>query len=285
MRSWRHSVSLQRTISRILVYVLIIAGMIMFLFPLFWMISTSLKSNDQVFTYPIQWLPKPPLWHNYVEAWTEYYPFSRFLRNSLTIALGAILGNVISVPIVSYSFARLRWPGRDFFFFLVLFTMMVPYPVVMVPQFVLFHKLGWINTYLPFIVPAFLGGSGFYIFLMRQLIMTIPRELDEAARIDGCSTFGIYWRIILPLIKPGLVAIAIFEFIARWNDFLGPLIYLTKTDLFTLPLGLNVFRTQEGIYMNSFMAVSCVSIIPSMVLFFVAQKYFIQGIVITGLKG
>lgn len=280
---WRRRVSTRKIFTKIIVYLLVIGGAVVFLLPLFWMISTSLKSNDQVFTTPIQWIPKPVHWHNYVEAWTKYYPFTRFLINSCIIAGGAIIGQLLSSPLVAYSFARLHWPYRDIFFYILLLTMLIPYPVVMVPQFLLFYKLGWINTYLPFIVPAFCGAP-FYIFLMRQLIMTIPYELDDAAKIDGCSSFDIYRRIILPLLKPGLVAIVIFEFIGRWNDFLGPLIYLTKMELFTLPLGLNVFRTQAGTYMNSFMAVSCLSLIPCFVLFFSAQKYFIQGVVITGLK-
>jgi len=280
---WYKRVSIRRVFTRIVIYLLVVGGALIYLFPLFWMISSSLKSNDQIFTTPIQWIPKPPQWHNYIEAWSGYYPFTRFLINSCIIAGGCILGNILSAPLVAYSFARLRWPLRDVFFFILLLTMLIPYAVVMVPQFVLFYKLGWVNTYLPFIVPAFCGGS-FYIFFMRQLIMTIPHELDDAARIDGCGSFNIFSKIILPLIKPGLTAIAIFEFIGQWNNFMGPLIYLTKMELFTLPLGLNVFRTQAGIYMNSFMAVSCLSLIPCFILFFVAQRYFIQGVVITGLK-
>lgn len=271
--------ALQKTI----LYFLIIGGATLYLVPLFWMISTSLKPNSQVFTYPIQWLPNPPLFKNYVEAWSNYYPFGLFFRNSLVVALLTVVGNVLVCPLVAYSFVRLKWPLRDTIFFITLLTMMIPYPAVLIPQFILFNKLNWINTYLPFVVPAF-GGDAFYIFLMRQLILTIPSELDDAARIDGCGSFNIYRRIILPLVKPGLAAIAIFEFIKRWNDFLGPLIYLTRTKLFTFPLGLNLFRTQEGVFMNYYMAISCISMLPCLLIFLRFQKYFIQGIVVTGLK-
>ncbi len=275
----------QMVILRILLYVIVITGALVFLSPFFWMVSTSLKVSEQVFDYPPKWIPNPIVWENYVEGWTEYYNFNLFFWNTVKMTGGAVLGVIVSAPLVAFSFARLRWPGRDVFFMMLLGTMMLPYQVTMIPQFILFKYFGWINTYLPFIIPAFFGGGAFFVFLLRQLIMTVPIELDDAARIDGCSNFMIYLRVILPLIKPGVAAVAIFSFLWNWNNFIGPLIYLNRSAKFTLSLGLMIFRSQGGVYWNMLMAVSLVVMMPCLIVFFFAQRYFIQGIVITGLKG
>jgi multiple sugar transport system permease protein len=208
-----------------------------------------------------------------------------FLGNTLTVCLLSVIGAVISNAVVAYGFARLKWPGRDWLFALTLATMMVPGPVLMVPIYTIFRSLGWVGTLLPLWVPAFLG-SGFNIFLMRQFFLTIPEDLAEAARIDGCSEWAIFWRIILPLSKPVLAVVALFTFLGGWNDFLGPLIYLTRKHTFTLALALQSYQSQHnGVEWNYLMAASIVVILPIVVLFFLTQRTFIRGIATTGLKG
>lgn len=211
--------------------------------------------------------------------------FLRFLGNTLLVCVLGVIGTVFSNALVAYGFARLRWRGRDAFFALTLATMMVPFPVLMVPTFGIFHHLGWIGTLLPLWVPRFFG-SAFHIFLMRQFFRTIPEELSEAARIDGCSEWRIFWRIILPLSRPVLAVSALFHFLYAWNDFLEPLLYLTRKHTFTLPLALQAFQsTHGGVQWNFLMAASAVTVLPIIVLFFFAQKTFIQGIATTGSKG
>ena len=256
---------------------------LVFLIPLLWMISSSLKPNYQIFAVPPQWLPRPPRWANYPEALT-YVPFGRYARNTAIIAAFTILGHLLSCTVVAYGFARLRAPGQQALFLTVLVTMMLPYPVTMVPLYVLFKQLGWINTFLPLTAPAFLG-SPFYIFLLRQFFMAIPRDFEDAAVIDGANTLQILWRVILPLSLPALATVAIFTFQASWNDFLSPLIYLQKPDLYTVTLGLQFFRSTYTTNWAYLMAASVVTTAPVIVVFFVAQRYFIEGITLTGVKG
>jgi ABC-type glycerol-3-phosphate transport system permease component len=212
-------------------------------------------------------------------------PFGLYVRNTLFLAIGRIVGLLFTCSLVAYSFARLRWKGRDTLFFIVLATLMIPFEVTLVPQYVLFSKIGWVNTFLPLIVPAFFAGNPFFIFLMRQFFMSISPELDDAARIDGCGYFDIYWRIILPLSKPVLAVVAIFAFQNNWNSFLLPLIYLHDRDLYTLALGLNLFQEQYYTRWTLLMAASLTIMLPVIVLFFILQRYFIQGVVFTGVKG
>jgi ABC-type glycerol-3-phosphate transport system permease component len=225
-----------------------------------------------------------PRWQNYPEAWTTM-PFNRFLLNTLIITVLGIVGQLFSASFVAYSFARLRWPGRNVIFVLVLATLMLPTQVTLIPQYVIYQRLGWIDTFLPLVVPAYLGGSAVYIFLLRQFFLTIPVELEEAARIDGASSFAIFSRIMLPLSKPILATVAVFSFVALWNDFMGPLIYLNSTRHLTLAVGLRVFQGTYGTYMHLLMAVATVALIPVIVIFFVAQKQFVRSIVLTGIKG
>lgn len=225
-----------------------------------------------------------PRWQNYPEAWTTM-PFNRFLMNTIIICVFGIVGQVLSASLVAYSFARLRWPGRDFIFMLVLATVMLPTQVTLIPQYVIFRSLGWIDTFLPLVVPAYLGGSAVYIFLLRQFFLTIPVELDEAARIDGASSFTVWTRVMLPLSKPILATVAVFSFVHFWNDFMGPLIYLNSTRKLTLAVGLRVFQGVYGTYMHLLMAVATVALIPILVIFFFAQKQFVRSIVLTGIKG
>ncbi len=266
------------------VYLILLVGACGVMLPFFWMISTSLKRPGTEFTFPIEWIPVPPRFGNYTNAWT-ILPFNQWLINTVRITGLSIVGHLVSCAIVGFGFARIRFPGRDAIFLLVLATMMLPYPSIIVPLFILFKQLGWINTILPLVVPTFFATSAFYIFLLRQFFMTLPLELDDAARVDGCSTFGIFYRICVPLIKPALGIILVFSFMNHWNDFLGPLIFLSDLDKYTLALGLRFFQGQYRVEWTLLMASSLIILSPCIILFFIAQKNYIQGIVITGVKG
>jgi multiple sugar transport system permease protein len=268
---------------RVLAYVILCLAAAIFLLPLFWMISSSLKPEWQVLANPPVWLPSPPRWENYREALT-YLPFGRYALNTLIISLGAIVGHLLSCTLVAYAFARLRAPGKNFMFLLVLSTLMLPYPVTMVPLFALFNALGWINTFWPLIVPAFFGNA-FYIFLLRQYFLTLPPELEDAARMDGANFLQVLWRVILPISTPALATVVIFTFQATWNDFLQPLIYLQDQSHYTLTLGLNFFRGSFQVNWAYLMAASLVVVLPVALVFFLAQRLFIQGIAMTGMKG
>ncbi len=272
-RGWRHG----------LVLALLWGVALLFLIPLLWMLSSSLKPNYQIFEIPPRWIPNPPRWENYTEALT-ILPFALYLRNTAVITLLTIVGHLVSCTLIAYAFARLRAPGRDVLFVVMLATMMLPYPVTMIPLYVLFNRLGWINTILPLTAPAFLG-SPFYIFLMRQFFLTIPRDFEDAARIDGANTLQIIARIMAPLALPALATVTIFTFQATWNDFLAPLIYLQKPELYTVTLGLQFFRSSYTTNWAYLMAASLVTTLPVIVVFFVAQRYFIEGITLTGVKG
>jgi len=269
-----------------LVYLLLTAGSMVFVIPLVWMISTSLRPEWEVYSYPPKILPNYFLWQNYVEGWTRLLPFTTFLQNTLTITVGNVTGNLLSCSLAAFGFARLRARGRDFFFTLLISTMMLPWEVTMIPQFVMFTRfLKWGNTFKPLMMPAWFGWP-FGIFLLRQFFMTIPLELDDAARIDGASTFRILWQIMLPLVKPALATLAIFAFVGNWNNFMGPLIYLSDMKKYTMAIGLRLFQGQHAVRNQHYlMAVSVVNVAPIIVLFFFAQKQFIQGIALTGIKG
>jgi multiple sugar transport system permease protein len=266
----------------VLGYALAVGGALLFLLPLFWMISSSLKPDYQVLEYPPRWLPNPVRWANYAEALT-YVPFGRYTLNTLFIASMTIFGHLLSCTLVAYAFARLRAPGKDILFLIMLATMMLPYPVTMIPIYIGFESMGWVNTFLPLIVPAFFG-SPFYIFLMRQFFLTLPVELEDAARIDGANTPQIIWHVILPISKPALATVAIFTFQASWNDFLGPLIYLHDQTKYTVSLGLSFFRSSYDVRWAYLMAASLVTMLPVIILFFLAQRLFIEGITLTGIK-
>ncbi len=265
-------------------WLLRVAIAVIMLLPFFWLVSSSLKTQTEIFASPPQWLPDPIRWQNYQEALT-IRPFHLYLRNTLIIVTLNVVAVVFSSSFVAYGFARLRFPGRDFWFGIVLATLFLPYAITIVPSFIIFTRLGWVNTFLPLVVPPFFGGGAFNIFLMRQFFRTIPEELADAARIDGASEFGIYRRIMLPLSKPALITVGLFTFLAAWNDLLGPLIYLRNTDLFTVAVGLASFRSILDVSWHYQLAAATTMILPVAVLFFVAQRYFIQGIVMTGIKG
>jgi len=266
---------------------MVVLGMI-FMFPFFWTVSSSLKAPFELMTFPPTWLPETPQWQNYARV-IEKVPFLRWAWNSAFVVSISTLGSVISASIVAYSFARFNYPGRDAIFIITLGTMMLPAQVTLIPQFILFNELGWVNTLLPLWVPFLFGGGAFNIFLLRQFIRTLPRELDEAALIDGASYWRIFWSVLAPLTKPALATVAVISFIAHWNDFVNPLIYLNSPEKFTLALGLNYFKSvpeSSGLPLEHLlMAGSVMVIIPVLILFFAAQRYFVEGIALSGIKG
>lgn len=264
-------------------YTALILGSILFSIPFLWMLSTSLKRPADLFRSPPMWIPDPIMWENYVEVY-NMVPFMTFVKNTLVIVGFCLVGHLLSSSLAGFGFARLRFWGRDTLFVLVLATMMLPDFVTLIPTYVLFKTFGWLNSNKPLIVPSFFG-SAFYIFLLRQFFLSLPRELDEAAELDGCSAFDIYWRIILPLAKPALATVAVFSFISSWNDFFGPLIYLNGLDKMTLALGLALIRTQFHTVQHFMMAAAVMSVLPIIVIFFLAQNYFVQGIALTGRTG
>ena len=287
MKSHQQAVTAQKIFIQIALVVL----SIVFLFPFAWLILTALKPDKETMTTPIQWIPSKIMWGNFMDAAIYghdslgYYPFVVYFRNTLVLCSLIVAGTVASNSVVAYAFSRLRWPGRDFAFAITLATMMVPFPVLMVPTFALFRQLDWIGTYRPLWVPAWFG-SAFSIFLLRQFFRTIPFELTEAAKLDGASEWRIFRTIVLPLSKAALAVVALFSFMGAWNDFLGPLIYLLDQKNFTLSLGLQFYQSQNGgTSMNLLMAASAMVIAPVIILFFFTQRLFIQGIAITGLKG
>jgi multiple sugar transport system permease protein len=256
---------------------------LIFMIPLYWMFSTALKSPEQTFAIPPKWVPNPAQWNNFHAVFDEV-PFARFYANTLFLVAMNIVGQLFAVTLVAYGFARLRFPGRGFLFLLMLSTLMIPYQVTLVPRFIMFSKLSLVGTYYPLILPAFTG-SPFLIFLVRQYMMSIPYDLDEAAYIDGASRLGVFWHIILPLARPALMLVIVFTFIDVWNDFLQPLIYLNDPDMFTVSLGLSFFQGARETNWNLLMAGSVLAMLPPLGLFFFAQKQLIGGISVEGLKG
>jgi multiple sugar transport system permease protein len=282
--------TLQRFLSFLKYAILLLLGA-SYLLPFYWMVSSALKNENEVFVVPPVLVPFPPRWLNFVESWTSL-PFNTYLFNTLIkYALPITIGTVLSSAIVAYGFGRVKWRWRNVFFAICLSTMMVPFQVTMVPLFVIFRQLHWINTYLPLVVPAFFGNP-YFIFMLRQFFRSIPEELSDAARIDGSSELGILFRIILPLSRPALTVTALFAFMGAWNDYLGPLIYLQKPEQYTLAVGIEFLRnamttktTHSALSYPYLMAVSAVVTLPIVVMFFFAQRTFIEGITLTGLKG
>jgi len=270
---------------RVVMYLLLVVLSLSFLLPLLWMLSTSVKDTAQTYTVPPIWIPIPMRFQNYPEALVAQ-PFGLFFLNTIKYAVFSGIGTVLSCAVVAYGFSRIRWYGRDVLFFICLCTMMIPFQVTMIPLYLIFRDLHWLNSYKPLIVPTFFG-SAYFIFLLRQFFMSIPHELSEAARIDGAGELSIFWRIILPLSKPAIAVVALFQLINAWNDFLGPLIYLNNPDLYPVSLGLNRFLGQfvEKLAWPYLMAASTVVILPVLIVFFLAQRTFIEGIAISGIKG
>lgn len=275
--------SLNRSLAAATIHLVLIAGLILIFFPVGWALSTSLKAPGDIFLFPPTWIPVPLHVENYVVAMTSV-PFGRYFLNTAILTGFDILGKTVSCSLVAFSFSRLRWWGRDVLFIVMLSTLMLPQQVTLIPQFIIYKQLGWIDTFLPLIIPNFLGGP-FFTFLLRQFFLSIPTDLDDAARIDGGSSLRVFWSIILPMSKPALMMVAILVFNFTWNDFLTPLIYLHNPDLYTISLGLQAFQTQAGPEWHLIMAASLVAMLPVLILFFVGQRYFIQGVVFSGVKG
>ncbi|MGE3908099.1 MAG: carbohydrate ABC transporter permease [Chloroflexota bacterium] len=274
----------QRRTLHVALHVGFIALCLLYMLPFAWMISTSLKLDGREISMPPEWIPDPIVWNNYARALTAL-PMLWYLRNTLIITVTATSLGVLTASLAGYAFGRLRFPGRDLCFAMCLSTLMLPGIVTMIPEFLLFKQIGWLNTFLPLIVPWSLGGHALGIFLFRQHARTIPLDFDEAARVDGAGAFRIWWSIILPLSGPVLATMGILAFIHHWNDFLRPLVFLLDQDMRTLAIGLRLFRSEYLVQWNLLMAASALMLLPILALFFAAQRYFVQGIVMSGLKG
>jgi ABC-type glycerol-3-phosphate transport system permease component len=275
--------SVRNSVRTVLLYAIVLIGAALTLIPFLWMISTSLKTREQLYVFPPEWIPNPVDLQSYRILFNPL-PFDTFFFNSAFVAILSTFGTLLACSLAAYAFARLRFPGREIIFGLLLATMMIPGQVLLLPLFILYKNINWLNTLYPLWVPAFFG-SAFGTFLLRQFFLTLPSELTDAAKIDGCSHFGIYWRIILPLAGPGLATLGIFSFMGSWNSFLVPLIVISDIDLRTLPLGLAALQDSNEIRLNAVMAASTLSVLPILIVFFFAQKYFVQGVVLTGIKG
>jgi ABC-type glycerol-3-phosphate transport system permease component len=279
-RNWSR---LARRVGLALAFLVVVAGAILYAAPVYWMLITSFKSTPEVFRMPPAWWPEQLLWSNYPEA-LGYFPFVQYAGNTLRIALPVMIGTTVSSALIAYGFSRLRWRGRDVVFYLVLATLMIPSWVTLVPLYILFNHIGWVDTYRPLTVPAFFGDP-FSIFLLRQFFLRQPQDLIDAARVDGASHLRIFAQIIVPLARPALAVVALFSFIAAWTDFFNPLIYLSNPDKYTLQLGLFNFFSQHFVNWPGFMAATVVVLAPIAILFFFTQKTFIEGITFTGLRG
>ncbi|MEY8746503.1 carbohydrate ABC transporter permease [Paenibacillus tundrae] len=266
-------------------HLILIPFSLLMIYPVLWWIGASFKSTTEL-SSPSLW-PTTWLWENYSNGWnfTSEFTFARFFANTLMMEFWNVLGGVVTAALVGYGFGRLNFRFRNFWFSILLLTMMLPSQVTVVPQYILFNKLGLVDSYVPLILPHFFGGGAFFIFLIVQFIRGIPRELDEAAQIDGASVYGIFFRIIAPLIKPALVTVAIFTFLWSWDDFFSQLLYLNSVEKFTVGLGLRMFIDQFEVQWGQLLAMSLLSVIPSAIVFFIAQKHFVEGIATTGIKG
>ena len=270
-----------------LLFIVVLVVAVIMIYPLLWLFSSSLKPNELIFKDLRLW-PSEITFENYVVGWQGIagIHFSTFFRNSFIIVIAAICGNLVTCSMAAYGFARLNFTGKPIFFGIMLMTMMLPHHVVLIPQYIIFFRLGWVDTFLPLTVPRFLAMDAFFIFLMVQFIRGIPIEIDHAATVDGCGPVGIYWRMILPLLVPALVTTAIFTFIWTWNDFFSQLIYLSNPKLYTVSLGLRSFSDTTGASSwGSLFAMSIVSLVPIFAMFIIFQRYLIEGIATTGLKG
>lgn len=279
----RPAITRGRLAYAVTIYALLIVLSVIVLLPVLWMLSTALKAQSQIFAFPPIYLPHPLLWSNFIDALTAQ-PFALYARNTLLLVVVNVIGQVFSCTLIAYGFARLRFPGRNVLFMIMLATLLIPEQITMIPLFVLYRTLGWVGTYFPLTVPSFFGNA-FFIFLLRQYMLTLPYELDEAARIDGCNTWQILYRILVPLCLPPLTIIVVYTFTGVYNDFLGPLIYLSDPSTFTLAIGLANFVGRYTSQWNYLMAASLVVLLPLLVTYYFAQRHLIGGIASFGLKG
>ena len=278
------SVQLAKALKTGVMYLLLTCVACVLLVPLVYMFSTSLKVPGTELALPPKWIPNPVVWQNYPETFTVR-PFHLYLKNTLIVVVMGTAGTLLTASMAGYAFARLRFPGRGVLFGITLMTMMLPFIVTMIPTFIIFRHLGWLNTLLPLFVPAWFGGGPFNIFLFRQFFMTLPYELDEAARIDGAGFFRIYARVLAPISQPVFATVAIFSFMSRWNEFIGPLIYLNSRHKFTLALGLQTFRSEFEVRWANIMVASTLMTVPCLLVFFFFQRYFLRGVVMSGMTG
>ncbi len=283
VRYWQRRSTHER-LWRVITITFLSALALVFIGPFYWSLIASVSSLEGVYASPPRLWPDTFHFDNYAKAVT-ILPFHLFVFNSFYVCVFCVMGQVFSASLVAYAFARLRWFGRDTWFVIMLGTMMLPAQVTMIPHYQIFRFLGWIDTLKPLIIPSFFGGGAFFIFLMRQFFKTIPAELEEAARLDGCSNIRIFWDIMLPLSTPAVATISVMSFIAHWQNFMGPLIYLNSFEKYTVSIGLRMFQNLYGSYPHYMLAASTIALIPVLTLFFVAQKYFVRGIVLTGMKG
>ncbi len=283
----KQTARLRRALGTTVLYLVLLAGAAVLMTPFAWMISTSLKDKSEVMLLPIRWIPQEILWSNYPKALFGAIPFMTFFKNSMIVVSVDLLGDVFVCALVGYAFARLRAKGKEILFIIVLSTMMLPAQVVLVPTYVLYKWLGWIDRLHGLIVPNLLAGGAFFIFLFRQFFQTIHRELDDAAKIDGCDLFGIFWRLMLPLSRPALITVGVLSFFDHWNSFLWPMILLKSEKNYTVAVGLRFFQSYqtESANLPQLMAASIVTLLPCLIIFFIAQRYFVQGVVVTGVKG
>ncbi|WP_026486427.1 carbohydrate ABC transporter permease [Caldanaerobius polysaccharolyticus] len=269
-------------VGKLILYLILVLLAVAYIVPFLWLFSGSLKTTQELFASPPVFIPKKLQWNNYVVALSDF-PFFLYLKNTLYIIIVNIIGSVISSSLVAYGFSRIEWKGRDAVFIMVLITMMLPFQVVMIPQFLLFQKFKWIGTFLPLLVPSFFGNA-FYIFLLRQFFIGIPFEISQSAKIDGANEFQTFWHIIMPMAKPAITTVVIFTFLFRWNDFIGPLIFLNNNKLYTLSIGVQQIMSANDPRWTLLMALGVIMTVPVLVLFFLLQKYFIQGISFGALK-
>ncbi len=274
---------LSRTLGDAVAYLLLGTGAVIMVVPFLWMISTAIKPEGEVFLFPPEWIPHPIVWSNFADA-TSKFPFVIASFNSVLVSSLSTLGQLFSCSLAAFAFARYRFPGRDVIFAVLMATIMIPGAVTLIPVFVIMKQFGWIDTLYPLFVPSFTGGA-FGTLLLRQFFLTIPSEYDDSARLDGASSTRILWSIYLPLAKPALATLGVFTFMSSWNDFITPLIYLSTPEHMTLTVGLSYFQGQYNTQWNLMMAATLISVVPILILYAVAQKYFIQGIALTGLKG
>jgi len=280
---WRQNQIIQERIKKTFAYIVCTFLAIIYVFPLYWLLATALKTDKEIFQQPPTLFPTAPQWQNFVTA-TNYIPFWRYMGNTFFIAILSIIGTLLSCTLVAYGFARLRWPGRNIVFLVYLSTIMLPAQVTMIPLYIIYRQLGWIGTFLPLIIPSFFGNA-LFVFLLRQFLLSIPQELTDAAKIDGASELGILRYIMIPLMRPALATVTLFTFVNVYRDFLGPLIYLTDQNQWTISLGLKLFQNMYGAQWQLMMAASTLAMLPIMVLFFFTQKTFVKGIALTGIKG
>lgn len=279
-----HSITKSRRIGHFFVHLVLVLIGAFFLLPFLWMLSTALKSDTQIFVNPPVLLPNPPQWQNFINA-SHYIPFFQYMGNTARVAVMDVLGTILACPLAAYGLSRIEWKGRNLLFFITIAVMMIPTEVTMVPSFILYSKLGMVGTYLPLYITSFFGGRPFMIFLLRQFFMNLPKDLEDAARIDGAGEFRIYAKIVLPLVVPGILTVGLFRFMNSWNDFLGPLLYLNDDHMYTLSIGLQMFTTQYNTQWALLMAASLMISLPVIVIYFFVQKKFIEGITFSGIKG